>query len=156
MEAAECVRDYKALAHVERAFRTLKTTELKGRPISPRVPERVRAPLLLCLLAYSVEWPMRETWRELMFADADRSARATRDPVAPAQPSPAALSKISRRKLDDGSPVQSFSTRMAGLSPLVRNTCRVPGKTDAPDFEVLTTPTPAQRRALELIEHIRM
>jgi transposase len=156
MEAAECVRNYKALANVERAFRTLKTTDLKVRPIYHRVPDRVRAHLLLCMLAYYVEWHMREAWRELMFADADLSAKATRDPVVPAQRSPAAMVKINRRTLDDGSPVHSFSTLMADLSTLVRNTCRVPGATDAPDFEVHTTPTPAQRRALDLIENIRM
>jgi hypothetical protein len=83
-------------------------------------------------------------------------AKATRDPVAPAQRSPAAMDKINRRKLDDGSPVHSFSTLMAELSTLVRNTCRVPGTPEAPDFGVLTTPTPAQRRALDLIEQIRM
>jgi hypothetical protein len=108
------------------------------------------------MLAYYVEWHMREAWRELMFADADLSAKATRDPVAPARRSPAAMDKINHRTLDDGSPVHSFSTLMAELSTLVRNTCRVPGKTDAPDFEVNTTPTPAQRRALDLIENIRM
>jgi hypothetical protein len=58
--------------------------------------------------------------------------------------------------LPNGTPVHSFSTLMADLSTLVRNTCRVPGKTDAPDFEVNTTPTPAQHRALDLIEQIRM
>jgi hypothetical protein len=156
MEAAECVRNYKSLANVERAFRTLKTTDLKVRPIDHRVPDRVRAHLLLCLLAYYVEWHLREVWRELMFADADLSGKATRDPVAPARRSPAAMTKINRRKLDDDSPVHSFSTLMAELSTLVRNTCRVPGKTDSPDFEVLTTPTSAQRHALDLIEQIRM
>jgi transposase len=156
MEAAECVRNYKALSQVERAFRTIKTTDLKVRPIYHRVPDRVRAHLLLCMLAYYVEWHLREAWRELMFADADLSAKATRDPVAPAQRSKAAQLKISRRKLDDGSPVQSFSTLMAELSTLVRNTCRVPGETGAPDFEVLTTPSPTQRRALDLIEQIRL
>jgi transposase len=156
MEAAECVRNYKALAKVERAFRTFKTTDLKVRPITHRAPDRVRAPLLLCLLAYYVEWHMREAWRELMFADADLSAQATRDPVAPAQRSPAAHHKLHRRRLDDGTPVHSFSTLMAELSTLVRNTCRVLGATDAPGFELPTTPTPAQRRALELIEQIQM
>jgi hypothetical protein len=157
MEAAECVRNYKALANVERAFRTLKTTDLKVRPIYHRTPDRVRAHLLWCLLAYYVEWHLREAWRELMFADPEPAIQATRDPVAPAQRSPAAMVKISRRRLDDGTPVQSFSTLMAALSTLVRNTCRVPGAaTDAPGFELLTTPTPAQRRALDLIEQIRM
>jgi transposase len=156
MEAAECVRNYKSLANVERAFRTLKTTDLRVRPIDHRVPDRVRAHLLLCMLAWYVEWHMREAWRELMFADADLSAKATRDPVAPARRSPAAMTKISRRTLDDGTPVHSFSTLMAELSTLVRNTCRVPDKTDASDFEAHTTPPPAQRRALDLIEQIRM
>jgi transposase len=156
MEAAECVRNYKALSQVERAFRTFKTTDLKVRPIYHRVPDRVRAHLLLCMLAYYVEWHLREAWRELMFADTDLSAKATRDPVAPAQRSKAAMTKISRRKLDDGSPVHSFSTLMAELSTLVRNTCRVPGATGAPDFEVLTTPSPTQRRALDLIDLIRV
>jgi hypothetical protein len=91
-----------------------------------------------------------------MFADTEPSAQAVRDPVAPARRSPAAMIKINRRQLDDGTPAHSFSTLMADLSTLVRNTCRVPGKTDAPDFEVLTTPTPAQRRALDLIEQIRL
>jgi hypothetical protein len=66
------------------------------------------------------------------------------------------MTRINRRKRDDGSPVHSFSTLRAELSTLVRNTCRVPGKTAAPDFKVLTTPTPAQRRALDLIERIRI
>ena len=111
----------------------------------------------MCLLAYDVEWHMREAWRELMFADADLSAKATRDPVAPARRSPAAMAKINHRRLDDGTPVHSFSTLMAELSTLVRNTCRVPGAAaGAPGFEGLTPPTPAQRRALDLIEPIRM
>ncbi|MDR1274774.1 MAG: IS1634 family transposase, partial [Candidatus Accumulibacter sp.] len=156
MEAAECVRNYKALAQVERAFRTLKTTGLKVRPIYHRTADRVRAHLLLCMLAYYVEWHMREVWRERMFADADLSAKATRDPVAPAQRSLSARRKISRRALDDGAPVQSFSTLMAELSTLVRNTCRIPGAADSSSFEVLTTPTPAQRRALDLVELIHL
>ena len=144
---------------MERAFHSLKTTDLKvGKvgPITHRTPDRVRAHLFLCLLAYDVERHMREAWRELMFADADLSVKATRDPVAPAQRSPAAMVKIRRRRLDDGTPVHGFSTLMAEISTLVRNTCRVPGATDAPGFEGLTPPTSAQRRALELIEQIRM
>jgi hypothetical protein len=124
MEAAECVRNYKALADVERAFRSLKTTDLKVRPIYHCTPDRVRAPLFLCVLAYYVEWHLREAWRELMFADADLSAQATRDPVAPAQRSSVALDKTHRRRLDDGTPVQRrFSTLMAELSTFVRSTC---------------------------------
>jgi hypothetical protein len=81
---------------------------------------------------------------------------ATRDPVAPARRSLAARHKISHRRLDNGSLAHSFSTLVADLSTLVHNTSRVPGKTDVPDFEVLTTPAPTQGRALDLIEQIWM
>ena len=76
MDAAECVRNYKALANVERAFRSLKTVDLKVRPIHHRSADRVRAHIFLCLLAFYVEWHMREAWRELMFADPDQKAKA--------------------------------------------------------------------------------
>jgi len=155
MDAPDCVRNYKALANVERAFRSLKTVDLKVRPIHHRTADRVRAHILLCMLAYYVEWHMREAWRELMFADADQAAKATRDPVAPAKRSKAALAKAAGRTLDHGTPVHSFSTLMAELATIVRNTCRTPtARPDAPSFEVLTTPNVTQRHALELIQQI--
>ena len=157
MDAPDCVRNYKALANVERAFRSLKTVDLKVRPIHHRTADRVRAHILLCMLAYYVEWHMREAWRELMFADTDQAAKATRDPVAPAMRSKAAQAKVERRTLDDGTPVHSFSTLMAELATLVRNTCRTPSSgADAPTFEVVTTPNVKQRQALELIQQIRL
>ena len=75
MDAADCVRNYKALANVERAFRSLKTIDLKVRPIHHRTADRVRAHIFVCLLAYYVEWHMREAWRELMFADPSNRPR---------------------------------------------------------------------------------
>jgi hypothetical protein len=78
------VRSYKALAEVERAFRSMKTIDLHIRPIHHRLEERVRAHIFLCMLAYYVEWHMREAWRELMFADEDLERKKHRDPVAPA------------------------------------------------------------------------
>ena len=100
---------------------------------------------------------MREAWRELMFADTDQRAKATRDPVAPAKRSKAALAKAARHTLDDGTPVHSFSTLMAELASIVRNTCRAPDAgPDAPSFEVITTPNAKQRRALNLIQQIRL
>jgi transposase len=157
MDAAECVRNYKALANVERAFRSLKTVDLKVRPIHHRTAGRVRAHILLCMLAYYVEWHLREAWAPLMFADTDQAAKATRDPVAPAKRSRAALDKVERRVLDDGTPVHSFSTLMAELATIVRNTCRTPSaRPDAPTFDIVTTPNAKQRRALELIQQIRL
>src|SRR5271169_1934597 len=113
MDAPDCVRNYKALARVERAFRSLKTVDLKVRPIHHRTADRVRAHILLCMLAYYVEWHMREAWRELMFTDPDQQAKKTRDPVAPAKRSKAALAKVASHALDDGSPVHSFATLLA-------------------------------------------
>ena len=157
MDAAQCVRNYKSLANVERAFRSFKTIDLKVRPIHHRTADRVRAHILLCMLAYYVEWHMRETWRELMFADVDQQAKATRDPVAPAKRSTAALAKVARHTLDDGTPAHSFATLLAELATIVRNTCRTPGAgPDAPTFEVLTTPNAKQQRALELIQQLQL
>jgi hypothetical protein len=157
MDAADCVRHYKALANVERAFRSLKTIDLKVRPIHHRTADRVRAHIFLCMLAYYVEWHLREAWRELMFADTDQAAKAVRDPVAPARRSKAALAKVARHTLEDGTPAHSFSTLMAELGSIVRNTCRTPGAgPEAPTFELLTTPSAKQKRALELIDQIRL
>ena len=157
MDSAQCVRNYKSLANVERAFRSLKTVDLKVRPIHHYTPDRVRAHIFLCMLAYYVEWHMREAWRELMFADVDTQAKAVRDPVAPAKRSKAALAKVASHTLDDGTPAHSFSTLMAELATIVRNTCRTPNALpDAPTFEVITTPNAKQQRALNLIEHIRL
>jgi hypothetical protein len=156
MDAPGCVRSYKALANVERAFRSLKTVDLKVRPIHHRLADRVRAHILLCMLAFYVEWHMREAWRELMFADTDQAAKATRDPVAPAERSAWASAKAASKLLDDAQPVHSFATLMAEMATLVRNTCRTPSAgADAPTFELLTTATAHQQRALALIRAIQ-
>jgi len=152
MSSGDVVRNYKALSSVERAFRSLKTVDLKVRPIHHRLETRVRAHIFLCMLAYYVEWHMREAWQELMFADEDHAAKATRDPVAPARRSAAAEKKASSRQLDDGTPVHSFRTLLDELSTIVRNTCRVPQT--ASTFAMLTIPNDLQLRARELIDKI--
>ncbi|HUW99199.1 MAG TPA: hypothetical protein VMV40_10265 [Acidiferrobacter sp.] len=155
MTADTCVRHTKSLAQVERAFRSMKTLDLKIRPIHHRLADRVRAHIFLCMLAYYVEWHMRAAWRELMFADEDQKAKETRDPVAPAQRSAGAKRKASRHQQDDGAPIHSFQTLLADLATLVRNTCRAPlAGTDAPSFSVTTMPTPLQERAFALIDSI--
>lgn len=155
MDAAEVVRGYKRLTAVERAFRSLKTVDLEIRPIHHRLETRVRAHIFLCLLAYYVEWHLREAWRELLFADDDRAAQAERDPVAPAQRSARALRKASTQRLDDGRPAHSFRTLLEELASVVRNTCRTRGAdADAPSFQLVTTANPTQQRALALLEAI--
>ena len=157
MDAATCVRTYKSLAQVERAFRSLKTMDLKVRPIHHHLEGRVRAHIFLCMLAYYVEWHMRQAWRELMFADCDQAAKLTRDPVAPAKRSDAAMKKVLSHTLDDGTPTHSFQTLTRELETVVRNTCRTPQSAgDAPTFQVTTTPSEKQKRALELIGQIKM
>ena len=155
MDAPECVRSYKSLANVERAFKSMKTIDLKVRPIHHRLADRVRAHIFLCMLAYYVEWHLREAWRELMFADTEQQAKATRDPVAPAERSTSAQGKAATHILADSTPAHSFSTLMAELATIVRNTCRAPNaESDSTTFQVTTTAGTKQRRAMELIHAI--
>ena len=157
IDSADCVRHYKSLANVERAFRTMKTIDLKIRPIHHRLADRVRAHIFLCMLAYYVEWHLREAWCELLFADEDQAAKQTRDPVAPAQRSDAAKAKAAAHTLDDGSPAHSFATLLAELSTIVRNTCRAPAVTQNPaTFQATTLPNPKQQRAPELIQRLHL
>ena len=155
MSAAEAVLSYKALTNVERAFRSLKSVDLHVRPIHHRLETRVRAHIFLCMLAYYIEWHLLETWRELLFSDQDQAAKATRDPVAPAKRSAAALTKVATHTLPDGNPVHSLRTLLAELATLVRNTCRAPAALEyQTTFDILTTPSETQRRAFELLNQI--
>jgi hypothetical protein len=155
LSADDTVRSYKRLSDVERAFRSLKTLDLKVRPIHHRREPRVRAHIFLCMLAYYVEWHLREAWRPLLFADEDQQAKATRDPVAPAKRSAAALRKVHAKVLDDGTVVHSFQTLLKALSTIVHNVCRRRGAgPDEPTFQIVTTPTPAQQRAYDLLKTI--
>jgi transposase len=155
MSADDTVRTYKGLSQVECAFRTLKTVDLHVRPIHHHLEHRVHIHIVLCILAYYVEWHMREAWRELLFADEDLAAKRVRDPIAPAARSETALKKVRSLTLQDGSPVHSFRTLMSNLGTIVSNTClmRTATAPSAP-FELLTSPTPEQQRALQLLERI--
>jgi len=155
MSLDDTVRSYKLLSTVERAFRSLKTVDLKVRPIHHRLAGRVRGHIFLCMLAYYVEWHMREAWRALLFADEDQQAKKTRDPVAPAERSEAAELKAATHQLADGSPAHSFQTLLDLLGTITRNTCRTRDEGDeAPSFKVVSEPNTAQRRALSLLEAI--
>lgn len=155
MSAEDTVRNYKGLSEVERAFRSLKSVDLKVRPIRHRLEDRVRAHILLCMLAYYVEWHMCEAWRELLFADEDLEAKRTRDPVTPAKRSAAALQKINERTLANGSSVHSFRTLLEELSTIVHNTCVTRSATGvSPSFQMVTMATTAQQRAMQLLQKI--
>ena len=155
MTREEAVRSYKRLANVERAFRSLKGVDLKIRPIYHHLEERVRSHIFLCMLAYYVEWHMKEAWRELLFSDEEQEAKLTRDPVAPAERSARALKKVYHRTLDDGTETHSFHTLLMDLATIVRNTCqRKGGGAGEPRFTMTTAPSVKQKRALELLDAI--
>jgi transposase len=154
MADGEAVLNYKRLAEVERAFRTLKGIDLQVRPIRHRLEERVKAHIFLSMLAYYVKWHMIEAWAPLTFKDEEAGDRPARlaDPVAPARRSHAALAKVRSRTLADGTPAMSFTRLLAHLATIVRNTMRPssarPGEAT---FTLTTRPTPKQQQALDLI-----
>ena len=150
LDAAATVLAYKSLAHVERAFRSLKSIDLDIRPVHHRLAGRVRAHVFLCMLAYYVAWHMRRKLAPLLFEDHDRQAAAAAraSPVAVAEVSPAARAKARARKTEDGEPVHSFRTLLADLATLTRNTVRFG---DALPMTVLSRPTPIQQRAFDLL-----
>lgn len=146
------VRSYKSLSRVERAFRSIKTVDLHVRPVHHWLAGRVRAHVFLCMLAYYVEWHMRQCLAPLLFDDADRdAAEALRASiVAEAQRSPAAMKKQATGATPDGLPVHSFRTLLADLATLARNTIVTAVAPGLP-LTVLTRPTPVQQRAFELL-----
>ena len=127
------------------------------RPTHQRLKNRVRALLVLCLLACCVGWQMREAWRELWFADTGQEAKTTRDPVAPAQRSASAKHKAATHALPDGSPAHSWRTPMPDLAALARNSCPAPNAgPDAPSVDITTRANPTRQRALDLIQAIHL
>jgi transposase len=147
--SADVIRNYKNLAQVERAFRTLKGIDLLVRPIWHRTPDHVRAHIFLCMLAYYVEWHMRKALAPILFDDEelDRN-RTTRHPVRPAEASISAKTKKARKLTPDGLPVQSFSTLLAELGTRCRNRCRAGDVT----FVRLAETTPIQTKAFLLLD----
>jgi len=151
LSGEETVRAYKSLSRVERVFRSLKSVDLKVRPIRHRLERRVRAHVFLCMLAYYVEWHMRQALAPMLFDDEHKDE--ARDPassvVAPARRSSHAQHKAQERRTEDGVPVHSFQTLLEDLATLCRNTVRV-SPTDA-TFIDFTTPTPVQDKAFTLL-----
>jgi transposase len=146
VSAEDTVRSYKNLAQVERAFRTLKGLDLQIRPIHHHSEDRVRAHIFLCLLAYYVEWQMRQALAPLLFDDETLAMeRKNRDPVAPAKPSASAKRKKAVRVTEDGLPVHSFSTLMVELATRCRNRCRLKADPQSPSFTRILTPPPFRR-----------
>jgi Transposase DDE domain len=149
---ATTVRSYKSLALVERAFRCIKTVDLHVRPVYHRLADRVRAHVLLCMLAYYLEWHMRQRLAPMLFDDTDKAAaEALRTSVvAQARRSPAAVTKQATRLTEDGLPVHSFHSLMADLATVTRNTI-ITAITPNYPLAVVTRPTNIQHKAFTLL-----
>ena len=143
---------HKRLALVEQAFRCLKGIDLLVRPIHHRTADRVRAHILLCLLAYYVQWHLRQAWEPLLFEDEELAVdRQRRDPVAPAHASESARLKKKTHMTSGGLPVQSFRTLLAHLGTRCRNTCVVTADPHQTMFRQVTEADALQAEALRLI-----
>lgn len=152
LDSEEVVRAYKSLSHVERAFRSLKTVDLHIRPIYHHKDDRIRAHVFLCLLAYYLEWHMRERLRELLFDECDReSAQSSRDSiVSPAGRSQTAKQKDATRRTASGLQVQSFQDLLRDMATLARS--RISITEYGTEHHKLTRPTAYQQRVLDLLE----
>ena len=150
LTSQQVVATYKSLSTVERAFRSMKSVDLKVRPIYHHQAERVKAHVFLCMLAYYVEWHMRRALAPLLFDDEDpAAAQAQRTSVvAPAQRSQSAAEKAASKKTADGLPVHSFQSLLADLATLTRNRVRMGEQA----FDMLATPTAIQQKALDLLQ----
>jgi hypothetical protein len=147
LDAPAVVEAYKDLAHLERDFRTIKTDDLDLRPVHHRLEDRVRAHVLICMLAAYLVWHLRRTWAELTYTDEHPPARD--NPVAPARRSAHAAAKASRQHDQHGQPLRSFRALLAHLATLSRVQVRFPATNT--DIPMLTEATPTHRRAFELI-----
>ena len=150
-DAEQTVTAYKDLAKVERAFRSMKTVDLKVRPIYHRSADRVRAHVFLCMLAYYVEWHMRSKLAPVLFDDHDHAAgeRQRSSVVHPAQRSPAAHRKAASKRTDDGLPVHSFRGLMSELGTLTANRVRMVDS--GATFTLPSAPTALQQRCFDLL-----
>lgn len=153
LKSEETVACYKRLSKVERAFRCLKTVDLKVRPIFHRLEDRVRAHVFICMLAYYVEWRMRQSLCPILFEDDDKEAaeRARQSIVAPAERSESAKAKVAEKRTADDFPVHSFQTLLSDLATLTKNYMRAKIE-GSPTFIQYTTPTRLQERAFKLLD----
>jgi len=151
MSAVDTVRAYKNLSRAERAFRTLKNIDLKIRPIFHWTSNRIKSHVLLCMLAYYVEWHMKQALAPMLFEDDDRAAAEAlrKSVVAPAKRSMSAMRKIRTGKTSEGLPVHSFRSLIADLGTLTKN--RVHIKNTGAIFDLYATPTPSQKQAFNLL-----
>lgn len=152
LSVEDAVRSYKRLQNVERAFRIFNG-DLDVRPIHHRRSDRVRAHLLLCMLAHYLEWHLLRALAPMLFCEEDpQGVQAARpNPVQPAVRSTAATSKARKKRTQNGDPVHSFRSLLADLATIAANRIQ-PKEAGIPPFDMITTPTPLQQRAFDLLD----
>ena len=152
MNARQTVQTYKSLSHVEQAFRSIKSVDLKIRPIFHRLDDRVRSHMFLCMLSYYVEWHMRQCLAPLLFDDEEKEKMATTKSsiVAPTERSPSARKKAASKRTEKNLPAQSFQLLLANMATICQNTIQfnLPG---TQPFNNITSPTALQKKALDLL-----
>ena len=153
MEATEVVAAYKSLSQVEQAFRCLKSVDLQIRPLFHRLEQRVKSHVLICFLAYHVEWHLRQALAPLLFAEEDpEGAKQRRSSIVEAmKKSQRTYRKATTKRSADNLPIHSFSSLLEDLATMTQNTIQ-PTSADLPCFNKLTQPTPLHRRVFELLQ----
>jgi transposase len=151
LKATAAVAAYKDLSKVERAFRSIKTMDLLVRPVYHWTPNRVRAHIFICMLAYYVEWHMRQALAPVLFMDEELNERPRSSPVAPAERSESAKWKDETKRTLDCRPAHSFQTLLRDLGTITRNTvCASPNEKNS-TFQLVTEPSPDQRHVFKLL-----
>lgn len=152
LSAQETVKAYKSLSQVEQAFRSFQTVDLKVRPIYHHTTERVKAHVFLCMLAYYVEWHMRQLLAPILFDEDDyQQAQLKQQSVVRAEYSDKAKAKARKKRTEDALPVHSFQTLLADLGTIVKNQIQLNLKGPSFVFDKITEPTLVQQRAIEML-----
>jgi transposase len=154
LDAPSCVRAYKNLSELEKAFEALKSVDLRVRPINHRLEDRVRMHFFICMLACYVEWHLRQAWAELTFTDQEKDSQ--RDPVEPAKRSKSAKKKDSAKYNENGLRVRDFRSVLDDLASLPKNTYRIGSGKNEREIKKPAEMTPLQMRAMELIQELNV
>jgi len=147
---SDTVKAYKDLSQVERAFRCVKSVDLKIRPINHRLPDRVRSHVFICMLSYYVEWHMRKLLAPILFDDHEVEKRTISSVVDPRKRSEAAGKKASKKRTENDEPVEAFQVLLRDLSTIALD-CVKPKMKHALTFDKITIPTNHQKHALDLL-----
>jgi hypothetical protein len=157
MDCQEVVRGYKRLTKVERAFRSIKTEDLRLRPIWHYDENRVKTHIFICMLSYYVLWHLKEAWRPMTFADEEIDLKETRDPVALSEQSESCKKKLSSKVSDDGLTISSFRRLFNSFNTISRSTLELKlTNNQVVRYNIKGEMDAHQAKAFELLETFKM